>query len=447
MNGSKNIDSNPDPFKKINDSESVDSEKFKKAFRVEKSEETGEKGKRKRPQELSEEEEEVDVSIPVPQGLFKEYMTDKEKGPSILDSGEGSNVHFVTDDANTRDSSNMFISDAEDGMESTISVGVSENTPSTPNLSENEPDDNIDDNIDDDRDDPFTLESPSENSQLDLFTNTPVQQQTQTPSPTPNSEPSTPKKEKVVKQAPVKKVTSTMPAKREEVKKEATFSTPLEKEEEKKPLPVEIKEPELTKEPHGTIKVELKEKKGENEEKVNSFSSPEKVSDKDGSFHDKKDDSEKENQEDTMVQAAVPISSPAGIVALQMSPFANMPSDVFTLFEKMVGLMTIQKENGKSTTTVTLNMAGSVFDKSELVLEHYDTAPHAYNVQFFGSPESVEKFAKNFSLLNSAINESKLSFSINILPPKLSKNYVNRVNAASDKGDKDEENDSEKKQK
>ena len=113
----------------------------------------------------------------------------------------------------------------------------------------------------------------------------------------------------------------------------------------------------------------------------------------------------------------------------------------------MVGLMTIQKDSGKSTTTVTLNMAGSVFDKSELVLEHYDTAPHAYNVQFFGSPESVEKFAKNFSLLNNAITESKLTFSINVLPPKLSKNYVNRVNGASEKGDKDEENDSEKKQK
>jgi hypothetical protein len=446
MNESKNIDSNQDPFKKTNDSDSVDSEKFKKAFRVEKSEETGEKGKRKRPQELSEEEDEVDVSIPVPQGLFKEYMTDKEKGPSILDTDGGSNVHFVTDGAEEKDTSKMFISDPEDEQRSTISIGVSENTPSLPNLSENEPDENIDDS-----DDPFPLERTTENSQLDLFTNPPAEQQTQTPSTTSNSEPATPKKEKAIKKAAVKPVTSKTPTQKVEVKKEATFSTHLEKkeekEEEKKPLPVQITDPELSKDPNGKIKVELKEKKDENEEKVNSFSSPEKVSDKDGSSHDKKDDSDKDNHEDTVIQAAVPISSPAGIVALQMSPFANMPSDVFTLFEKMVGLMTIQKENGKSTTTVTLNMAGSVFDKSELVLEHYDTAPHAYNVQFFGSPESVEKFAKNFSLLNSAINESKLSFSINILPPKLSKNYVNRVNAASDKGDKDEENDSEKKQK
>ncbi len=464
MNGSKNIDAIPDPFKKSNDSDSVDSEKFKKAFRVEKSEETGEKGARKRSQDLGEEEEDADVSIPVPQGLFKEYMTETEKGASILDADGGSKVHFVTDGGEgKKDTSKMFISDSEGGQGSAISVGVSENTPSPPNFSENDNEDYANDD-----DDNFPTEGASENTptpppsystseknQYDLFTNPPPAQQAE-PSTT-NSEPTDKKKEKekekAIQKAPIKTVTSEIPEEKEvEIKgaappssKEPSFPpTKVGEDEETKPLPAENLHAEMSKDPNLKLKVEIKEEK---DEKTSPLSSLEKLSDKDGGGHDKKDDSDKQNQDDTMIQTVMPISSPAGIVALQMSPFANMPSDVFTLFEKMVGLMTIQKDSGKSTTTVTLNMAGSVFDKSELVLEHYDTAPHAYNVQFFGSPESVEKFAKNFSLLNNAITESKLTFSINVLPPKLSKNYVNRVNGASEKGDKDEENDSEKKQK
>ena len=118
------------------------------------------------------------------------------------------------------------------------------------------------------------------------------------------------------------------------------------------------------------------------------------------------------------------------------------------MFEKMVGMMEVSKDNGKAITTVKLNMPGSVFDKCELVLEHYDTAPTNYTVQFLGNPQAVERFSQNLKGLNNAIAESKLTFSIHLPPPKLAKAYASSVSSLEkEKGDKDEENDREEKQK
>ena len=102
MKDVRNIDSVPDPRKKAGDKDAIDPERFEKALKVEKSDETDKREKRNRPRRQEEEDDTVDesISIPVPEGLFKEYMTENEKGDSIFDPTEGTKVRFVSDSEN-----------------------------------------------------------------------------------------------------------------------------------------------------------------------------------------------------------------------------------------------------------------------------------------------------------------------------------------------------------
>jgi hypothetical protein len=154
------------------------------------------------------------------------------------------------------------------------------------------------------------------------------------------------------------------------------------------------------------------------------------LSDKDLSNSDKGgtgDDDEMAAITDAEAPVTLALDASNQVQPSELSSLSNFPKDVFELFQKMVGLLVIAKEAGTTKTTITLNMPGSTFDKSEVTFTTYDTAPNNYNVQFTADPEAVEKFAKNLQALNNAIADTKLSFSINLLPPKLSRNYLGKV--------------------
>lgn len=99
--------------------------------------------------------------------------------------------------------------------------------------------------------------------------------------------------------------------------------------------------------------------------------------------------------------------------------YTSLNSEMFDLFERLIGLMTIEQTKGVSTTTVTLNMPGSVFNGCQIVLEHYSTAPHAFNLELRGNPEAVQFFNDNLSDLSAAFQGSRLAFTINLRTPSL----------------------------
>lgn len=105
------------------------------------------------------------------------------------------------------------------------------------------------------------------------------------------------------------------------------------------------------------------------------------------------------------------------------STYTKLSPEVFDLFERMVGVIQIESMKGKSVTEVTLSLPSSPFNGSKIVLEHFDTAPHSFNLQLQGSEEAVNMFNANMSALVAAFEGSKLAFQIHIRRPELLKKY------------------------
>lgn len=115
---------------------------------------------------------------------------------------------------------------------------------------------------------------------------------------------------------------------------------------------------------------------------------------------------------------------------VEMPTYSKLSPEVFDVFQRMVGLLTIQKYSGISTTTIEINNPESMFNSGKLVLEHYDTAPHAFNVEFQGSESQVNTFNENITDLLAAIQHAKLTYTVNIKRATLAPTY--RVEAKED---------------
>lgn len=121
-----------------------------------------------------------------------------------------------------------------------------------------------------------------------------------------------------------------------------------------------------------------------------------------------------------------------------LTPPTNLPAysklspEVYELFEKMVGSIAVQDHSGIVSTTVTINMPGSMFDGAQIVLDQYQTAPNSYNVQLIGNPQAVDAFTSNMNDLAAAFKQSQYSFEVNLLQPalKTKKNLIRRKRSA-----------------
>lgn len=441
MKDIKGIDSVPDPRKKTGDKNSVNPDKFQKALKVEKSDETDKREKRNRPrkqEELDDEQDDASASIPVPNGLFKEYMSEEEKKASALDLGEGKGVHLVSDDAGAPSSAGLgFIPDSDANAPSAkISVTASDNVSDAENPAESE-----DESVSNTQKSTAPPQGYTENIK------TPQRATSSKETQQPKETSSTDKKKKVEqkkKPTPKKKVEKEARTTPKKAKEKIVTSDAKETTAAKKTTTAKEESTKSSSfSPHVEHKKEIKNSKETADS--SSITAPKEISEQKSSTKDHQEDG---NKDDVIGVSEVAPLKASNMEALQTSPFANIPKDVFELFEKMVGMMQVSKDNGKSITTVKLNMPNSVFDKCELVLEHYDTAPNNYTVQFLGNPAAVERFAQNLPALNNAIAESKLTFSIHLPPPKLAKVYAAPVSSLEkEKGDKEEESDREEKEK
>lgn len=117
--------------------------------------------------------------------------------------------------------------------------------------------------------------------------------------------------------------------------------------------------------------------------------------------------------------------------------YAMLPKQVFELFERMVGYLMIEQTKGVSSTTVKLSMPGSVFHGCEVVIDHYDTAPHSYNIQFLGTPSAVTLFSTHMQDLAAAFQHSRFAFTVHLQTPVLLEESRPVLKRKGKSGDKD----------
>jgi len=116
----------------------------------------------------------------------------------------------------------------------------------------------------------------------------------------------------------------------------------------------------------------------------------------------------------------VPVQSVQGSTLNSSSaPYAQFSPQTFELFQKLVGMMTVMQFQGRTTTSITLNIPQSVLNGAKVDIEHYDTAPHSFNIQFFGSPEAQQLFLQNASGLEQQLKLNLPQFDIRVKAPLL----------------------------
>lgn len=137
---------------------------------------------------------------------------------------------------------------------------------------------------------------------------------------------------------------------------------------------------------------------------------------------DKKD--EKETEQTASISQATPIIPYEPTVQTTPAPvYTTLPAQVYELFERMVGVMSIEQHNGVSTTTVTINMKDSVFDGAKIILNHYDTAPNSFNLTIAAGPTGQKLISDNITGLEFALQQSNPAFRVNLAKPALLEDY------------------------
>ena len=80
-------------------------------------------------------------------------------------------------------------------------------------------------------------------------------------------------------------------------------------------------------------------------------------------------------------------------------------------------------KNGIATTTLTItsNDPNSIFSSSDIILEHYDTAPHCFNIQFSGSLDAVNVFNAHLQSFQTHLDQRLVGIQVQLLTPILKK--------------------------
>ncbi|MCB1085308.1 MAG: hypothetical protein KDK60_04325 [Chlamydiia bacterium] len=132
---------------------------------------------------------------------------------------------------------------------------------------------------------------------------------------------------------------------------------------------------------------------------------------------------EVEKRKDPEVVAPAPMQ---GEVAVEESaPLAEVKEislETLDFIEQMANYIKIESDNGISSTTIKVSLGDSVLDGCEIHIDHYDTAPHSFNLQLMGSPEAVDLMNAQLSALQTSLNthEALKGFQVHLFRPILS---------------------------
>lgn len=405
------IEGVPDPRKSgaVNKESEVDADKFKRIMKVDESDEA--KKHQKRQQAESEEEENAELEAKqdarVPQTSFSAFLKDTPPKGSLFDVEGGKKAVLTSSDEGPPPPSPLKVGatyeeealpvDEEIPLPEEINVPVIE----TPQAIK-----------------PTPIEKPQVETPKRIEkdkakkTEAPVEKKKPLQKEATTSKEAKPVKKPTTQQPEPKKLKAPPEDHFENLDTSESAPEPQKplKEEKEKPEEIEVALP-FPKEDFRKEVLPTSEKKTEKEEKK-VLASPERVQSETG-----------KEREGTLFQGASqeapPPIGPIQVERSALPAYATLKPEIFELFERMVGLMTIQQSKGVSTTTVTLNMPGSVFNGCQIVLEHYQTAPNSFNLQLQGSPRAVEIFNDNMADLTSAFQGAKLSFDVNIRTPVL----------------------------
>lgn len=413
MGDTPRIEGTPDPRQSSSSKKesAIDPEKFKKILKVDESEETEKRRKRNLAKSEEDSEDEIDdiENNKTPETLFNSFMKDSGPSTSIFDPQSGSKQP----------------------------LGSNSDTPST---SFGDPFDNAETTV------PPPLPAPIEEPSFDepsvegeILSSPPEPQSSSSQDETDNKQDRNKKeikrnfkkakleeKSSVAKMPPAPPKQKPLPHKLKEkplshlVKKEKKETTLLktQKDENREDvaIPIEPKKgsQSLAKE---SIVDELSLAK---KNRSSQLTSPEKDDEKRkrDAKHVEESQVETAGQHDPSIPFISPTAPPEALPS-----YAHFSKEVFDLFERMVGLITVEQSKGVSTTTVKISLPGTVYHGSEIKLDHYDTAPHSFNIQLIGSPEAIKSFTANFDDLAAAFRGGKFAFTVNLLEPELSSKY------------------------
>jgi hypothetical protein len=139
----------------------------------------------------------------------------------------------------------------------------------------------------------------------------------------------------------------------------------------------------------------------------------------------------KESVQQEISQAVFPASSisfstlgPSFIAPASATPpaYATLNSEMLALFEKMVGVIAVMKENGINETIIHLNSAeyaNSRFAGSQIVIREFSTAPMAYNIELIGTPQNTALFEQNVGSLMNAFQGGHHNFTVNRIDTRI----------------------------
>ena len=116
-------------------------------------------------------------------------------------------------------------------------------------------------------------------------------------------------------------------------------------------------------------------------------------------------------------QITVEATSPSPLST--SAPYAQFSPQIFELFQKLVGMMTVMQFQGKTTTSITLNLPSSPLDGAHVDIEHFDTAPHAFNISFYASVEGQKLLEPQVQNLEQQLRASLPNFQISVKKPYL----------------------------
>jgi hypothetical protein len=154
-----------------------------------------------------------------------------------------------------------------------------------------------------------------------------------------------------------------------------------------------------------------------------------------GMLGEEKKEKKKEFPEATAATASIPLPTsdvtlPPVVPSPETPAYATLSPQVNELFSQMVGAVIIVHDSGVTTTTIVINMPGSVFDQTQVKIDQYSTAPMSYNIQLIGTPQAVAAFTDNLADLAAAFKQGEYAFETNILKPILQPRARKRVEAA-----------------
>jgi hypothetical protein len=155
----------------------------------------------------------------------------------------------------------------------------------------------------------------------------------------------------------------------------------------------------------------------------------------------KKEKSEEEQAEEALLTpgSPMPFTGVAPTKAPEATPYSRLSPQLRELFDKMVGMITVQSQTGVTTTTVTVHLPNSPLQGVQIILQQFDTARHSFNIQLEGTPEQLNLLNSNMGDLAAAFAGGKYSFSANLLTPQLltkSPHLIHRKEGGGEKGEK-----------